>query len=304
MWLIVLMYAIFASSFPITKILRNYSPPIFLTGIRMFIGGGILLLYYALYKKKSCVIHKHQYWTYIQIILVGIYLNYIARFWAIKYLASVKACLLFNISPLLTSLFSYMFFKETISKKQWAGFAFGFSALIPVIITTSPSEAFFGEWGYLSWPELAMLFSVAADCYKWILMRKLVKDHTCSPVMANGLCMGLGGLLALITAFFVEGMFPVTSVVPFTGYITVYILISNIISYNLYGFLLRSYTATFLSLAGFMAPLFGAFYGWLFLGEHVSWHFYLSIAMLSIGLYLFYQDELRKNNAIKAGLPD
>lgn len=304
MWLIVLMYAIFASSFPITKILRMYTTPIFLTGVRMLIGGGILLTYYAFYRKKNCTIYKHQYWTYAQIIFIGIYLNYIARFWAIEYLTSVKACFLFNISPLLSSFFSYIFFGETISKKQWLGFFFGFSALAPIILTSSPSEAFMGEFAFVSWPELAMLFSVAADSYKWILMRKLVKEQTCSPVLANGLCMGLGGLFALITAFFIEGAFPVNHMVPFTGYILLYILISNIISYNLYGFLLRSYTATFLSLAGFMAPLFAAFYGWALLNEHISWHFYLSIVMLAIGLYLFYQDELRKNNALKTGIAD
>lgn len=298
MWLIILMYAIFASSFPITKILRMYTSPIFLTGIRMLIGGGILLLYYAFYRKKSCKIYTHQYWTYAQIIVIGIYLNYIARFWAIEYLTSIKACFLFNISPLLSSLFSYLFFGETISKKQWLGFFFGFSALVPIIITSSPSEAFMGEFAFISWPELAMLFSVAADSYKWILMRKLVKEHTCSPIMANGLSMALGGALALGTSFFIEGAFPVTKVVPFSCYIALYILISNIISYNLYGFLLRSYTATFLSLAGFMSPLFAAIYGWLFLNERISWHFYVSIVILAMGLYLFYQDELRKNNIL------
>lgn len=302
MWLIVLMYAIFASSFPITKILRTYTSPIFLTGVRMLIGGSILLIYYTFYRKKSCRIYKHQYWIYAQIIFIGIYLNYIARFWAIEYLTSIKSCFLFNISPLLTSFFSYIFFGETISKKQWLGFVFGFAALVPIIITSSPLEAFFGEFAFFSWPEVAMLFSVAADSYKWILMRKLIKEQTCSPVLANGLCMGLGGLLALLTAFLVEGIFPVTSVVPFVSYLGIYILISNVISYNLYGYLLRSYTATFLSLAGFMAPLFAAFYGWLFLNEHVSWHFYVSIIMLAIGLYLFYQDELRKNNSLKTEL--
>ena len=43
--LIILMYALFASSFTMGKILVSYGPPIFLTGIRMFIAGSILLIY-------------------------------------------------------------------------------------------------------------------------------------------------------------------------------------------------------------------------------------------------------------------
>ena len=288
---VILMYAIFASSFPITKILLSYTEPFFLTGVRMIAGGSILLFYYKGYHKRSCSIARGQYAIYAQIIIIGFYINYIARFWSINYLSSAKAGFIFTLYPLISSLLSFFFFGETISKKQWLGFTFGICSVAPLLITTSASEKIIGEIWIFSWPELAMLLSVVADCYKWILIRKLVLDRNCSPFMVNGICMITGGILALLTAFPTEGLFPVTSLLPFVIYMTLYILISNIISYNLYGFLLRSYT--FLSLAGFMAPLFAAFYGWLFLHEHISWHFYLSATMLACGLYLFYQDELR-----------
>ena len=290
---VILMYAIFASSFPITKILLSYTEPFFLTGVRMIVGGSMLLLYYTLYRKKKCAIAKTHYFIYAQIILIGFYLNYIARFWSINYLSSAKASFIFTIYPLISSLLSYFFFGETTSKKQWLGFAFGICSIIPILIPLSPPEPTIGHLWIFSWPELIMLFSVVADCYKWILMRKLVLDRTRSPVMVNGLCMTAGGLLALLTAFPTEGLFPVSALLPFIGYMSLYIIISNIISYNLYGLLLRSYTVTFMSLAGFMAPLFAALYGWLFLHENISEHFFLSAIMLAIGLYLFYQDELR-----------
>ena len=292
---VILMYAIFASSFPITKILLSYTAPFFLTGVRMITGGSILLLYYSTYRKNRCSIAPSQYLVYAQIVIIGFYLNYIARFWSINYLSSAKAGLIFSLYPLISSLLSYLFFKETVTKKQWLGFAFGLCSVAPLMVITSPLESTVGQLWFFSGPELAMLLSVIADCYKWILIRKLVLDHTCSPFMVNGLCMTAGGLLALLTAIPVEGLFPVKSLLPFILYMGLYILISNVISYNLYGFLLRSYTVTFLSLAGFMAPLFAALYGWLFLHEHISWHFYVSATMLACGLYLFYQDELRNN---------
>ena len=290
---VILMYAIFASSFPLTKILLSYTQPFFLTGVRMIIGGGILLFYYTIYRKNKCTVARTQYFVYAQIIFIGFYLNYIARFWSINYLSSAKAGLIFTLYPLISSLLSYFFFNETVSKKQWLGFTFGLCSVAPLLVLTSPAEITMGQLWIFSWPELAMLASVVADCYKWILMRKLVLDRSCSPFMVNGLCMTAGGLLALLTAFPTEGLLPVTSLAPFIIYMGLYILISNVISYNLYGFLLRTYTVTFLSLAGFMAPLFAALYGWLFLHEHISWHFYISATMLACGLYLFYQDELR-----------
>lgn len=288
---VILMYAIFASSFPLTKILLSYTEPFFLTGVRMITGGTILLFYYTTYQKKKCAIAKTQYSIYAQIILIGFYLNYIARFWSINYLSSAKASCLFAISPLIASLFSYLFFGETTSKKQWLGFTFGLCSILPIFIPFSSSGSIIRHALLFSWPEWIMLFSVIADCYKWILIRKLVLDHTCSPFMVNGLCMTIGGILALLTSFPTEGIFPISSILPFVCYMGIYILISNIISYNLYGFLLRSYTVTFMSLAGFTAPLFASFYGWLFLHESISGHFFLSVGMLTVGLYLFYQDE-------------
>jgi drug/metabolite transporter (DMT)-like permease len=58
--------------------------------------------------------------------------------------------------------------------------------------------------------------------------------------------------------------------------------------------LLRRFTATFVSFAGFTTPLFTAILGWFFLGETVTMSFYLSTIVVFSGLYLFYQDELQK----------
>lgn len=288
---VILMYAIFASSFPLTKILLSYSEPFFMTGIRMVAGGILLLFYYAVYKKNSFTITKDQYLLYLQIIIIGFYLNYIARFWSINYLSTAKASCIFAINPLIASLFSYLFLGETTSKKQWLGFAFGMCSLIPIFLPLTITDSLISHSLMFSEPERILLFSVIADCYKWILIRKLVLYHSCSPIMVNGLSMAIGGILALLTAFPIEGFLPVSSLIPFIGYMVLYIFISNVISYNLYGFLLRSYTVTFMSLAGFMAPLFASFYGWFFLQEELHSNFFLSVAMLAVGLYLFYQDE-------------
>jgi drug/metabolite transporter (DMT)-like permease len=66
-----------------------------------------------------------------------------------------------------------------------------------------------------------------------------------------------------------------------------------LICYNLYGYLLRRFSATFMSFAGLTTPLFTALFGWIFLGEVASPAFYLSFSILSVGLLLFYQEELK-----------
>ena len=144
--------------------------------------------------------------------------------------------------------------------------------------------------------KLQYLISVAMHSYSWIVMRRLVKEKGYAPMMANGITMTCGGVLALITSFIFESNQPVTELAPFFGWLALVILISNIICHNLYGFLLNKYTATFMSFAGFLTPLFTALYGVLFLSECITWHFYLSSIIVFVGLILFYQEELKKRH--------
>ncbi len=68
---------------------------------------------------------------------------------------------------------------------------------------------------------------------------------------------------------------------------------SNII-WNEGTFLILTVLNPFFIIFGFLSPLFTALYGWILLGEMVSWHFYVSCIVVFIGLYLFYQEELQE----------
>ncbi len=294
MLLIVVLYALWALSVTTSKELLSYTPPIFLTGSRMFIAGIILLIWQYVYANEHFQFKRKDIWLYLQIVFFGVYSTNILRFWAMESISASKSMFLFNFSPFLSSLYSYFAFNERVSKTQWLGLGIGVVGMIPILMSTSPAEQTAGEFLFLSWAEIATLLSVAAQAYSWIVMRTLVRDMSYSPMMINGLCMTVGGAMALVTAFFVEGAFPVTDPIPFIAMLSFIILISNIICHNLYGFLLRQYTATFLSFAGFMAPLFAAAIGWVTKSEVVTWHFYVSSVVVFIALYLFYKDELRQ----------
>ncbi|MCA9770220.1 DMT family transporter [Candidatus Dependentiae bacterium] len=296
MILIILLYALFGASFPMGKVLLHYTTPLFLAGSRMFLAGLVLLAYQYFHTHAEFKFKRKHIFYYAQIIFCGIYMAYILRFWALSELTATKTCFIYNLSPFFASLYSYLFFKEVITSKQWLGLIIGFCGFIPILLNTSSTEQAAGEFFFLSWYEIAVIGSVALHSYSWIVMRKLVKDKSYEPPMVNGITMTAGGLLSLITSVFWDGFAPVSDVMPFLGYLTGVIIISNIICFNLYGHLLRYYTATFVSFAGFMGPLFTAFYGWFFLEESVTWHFYISAAIVFLGLYLFYQDELSSTN--------
>ncbi len=230
-----------------------------------------------------------------------------------------KAMFMFNLAPFLSALFSYIFLNEEMSRKKWLGLCIGVIGFIPILISPlSPIAALNAFWNLLTttpkitegitptqfgipWPELAVLASVISHSYNWIVIRKLVRDNSYSPAMINGLTMFVGGICALITSPYYEGLSPVTNFLEFAKLLACVILISNLICHNLYAYLLKVYTATFLSFAGFMSPLFAALYGWLWLSEKITPHFYVSSVIVFIGLLLFYQDEME---SIKQEIPE
>ncbi len=258
----------------------------------MFIAGILLLIYQYFYAHEHFKFKRSHIPLYAQLIIIGTYASYILRFWALESLTASKSMFLYNCAPFMTSLYSYFFFSEKMTRKQWFGLFLGMVGLIPLLMSSSPAEQTFGEFLFISWPEVATILSVAAYSYSWIVMRTLIRDKSYSPMMVNGISMFAGGLLALITSFFVEGPFPVTNFWPFITLLAFIIIISNIICHNLYGHLLRKYSATFLSFAGFLGAPFAAIYGFFLKNEVITWHFYLSSVIVFVALYLFYKDEM------------
>ncbi len=297
MTLIIFLHALFGTSFPISKHLLGICSPIFLAGTRMVIAGLFLLAYQYFWPTAIFKFKKKHWYIFAQIIIFGIFITYILRFSALKYLPAGKTAFFYNFSPFLSSLYAYLLFGEKMRKQQWLGLLIGFIGMIPIIISISPQEASFNEMLYISLPELAIIISVVLHSYSWIMIQRLVRDKDYSPMMVNGICMTIGGFLALITSLCVEQSFP-TDVAEFTLWLGIIILTCNILAHNIYGYLLKHYSATFLSFSGFLGPLFATFYGWAFLKEQVTWHFYISATVVFCGLYLFYKGEL-DNKSIK-----
>lgn len=302
MFLITALQALWASSIPMSKLMLTMCPPIFLAGLRMF-AAGILLIIYEWYRKTALNLSRQHLWYFVQIIFFGVYLKYILRYWGLAQLSSVKMAFMLNITPFCVALFSYIFFKEKLSYKQWSGLALGFVGLLPIFLVSTPSEKFFGEITVFSLAELAILAEIAAHSYGLIIARKMVRDSGYSPALTNGIRMFGGGALALLTSLVAESHLPVTHVTQLAGWLTLIIFVSNIICHNLYFYLLNYYSATFLSFSDFLSPLFVALYGWLFLHEAITWHYPVSSLVVFAGLYLFYQDEITQNVHVPAFLP-
>lgn len=299
MYLIFLLYIICASMFTISKWGLYFSEPFFYVAVRLILSGFLLLGYSLIFSRKNTIkdLVKNiisDWFLFSQIILFHIYLTYICDLYALKNITSIESSFLYNLSPFISALLSYLFFSELMTPKKWFGLLLGFASLLPGLV--SQGIYYQEEFSFSLVPKILTLIAVASSAYGWIILRKLVKYKNYSPVFVNGFGMLFGGFLSLMTSYYFESWapYPVTDWLPFIQSVILIIIVSNIIFYNLYGYLLNFYTATLLSFAGFLCPIFTAIFGWIFLGESVSIWLFFSFILLIIGIYIFYQEELKQ----------
>lgn len=299
MLLVFFVYALFASVFTIAKTGLEYTEPFFFVGSRMFLAGILLLAYQFVFNRDKFVFRWESVWRIGALAFFAIYLTNTFEFWGLQYLTSSKTCFIYSLSPFVSAFFSYLIFAERLTVKKWIGMVIGFAGMLPILLSQSTAEEFAGQFFIFSWAELAVMGAAVSSVYGWILLKQLIQEENYSPIMANGLGMCLGGTMALSHSFYAESWqpVPVTEYLPFLACALCLILISNFICYNLYGFLLKRFSATFMSFAGLSTPLFSALFGSFFLGETISWHFFVSLSIVSLGLLFFYFEELETKQA-------
>jgi drug/metabolite transporter (DMT)-like permease len=295
---VIAMYALWSSMFSIAKLALQYSTPLFLTGTRMVLASFFILSYLLLFKPQVFRLNKKQILSLTLLGFFSIYLANILEFWALQYLTAAKTCFIYSLTPFFAALLSYIHFGEKMNTQKWLGLLLGFIGILPVMFLQTGSEDILNINGFLSWPTLAVMGAALFSVYGWVILRIAVKDDQVSPLTANGISMLLGGSLALIHSYFIDHWDPLpvatSYILPFMGWTGLMTMVSNLICYNLYGMMLKKFTATFLSFLGLLSPIFASLHGWFFLSEPFSYLIIGSTLLVSIGLWIVYSAELKQ----------
>lgn len=297
-FLVILLFATWSLAFPLGKSLVSQASPLFVTALRMSFAGLALIVYLWMKKGLKKSLNKKEWLSIIILGFISIFLTNILEFYSLKSLSASKVCFLYSLSPFLTALFSYFHFKEKMTKKKWLGMCIAFLAIAIGFIDSITLKSIQISFG---WPDIAMLFAVLFSVYGWILLRMLVKSSM-SHIFANAMSMIIGGFLALFISSTIEpNIFSTLKTLPNTFYLTILLItiISNFICYNLYGFLLNRFTATFMSFFGLLSPIFTSIHSFLILGEVPSLYILLSTPCILLGLFIFYQEELKQGYVVK-----
>lgn len=314
---LIMLNMLFASTFTLAKAALAYVQPIFFIGMRMAIAGILLLGFQYFFRSYAKIDTKQLRW-FLAVMVFHIYIPFVFEFWALQYISSAKTALLYSCTPFITALLAYYFYDEKFTQKKWIGLLIGFVGFLPILLTHDVAESNMGRLFFLSTAEIVLLIGICSSVIGWLLVKKLVRENF-SAIQVNGIGMFGGGVLALITSCITEKN-PFTVQVPqqasalsaklehflltyfsahevdiflFVLYMLLLIFIANIVCYNLYAFMLRRFSATLLALSGLMIPGFAAIFGVVFLGEHISWQFLVSVIVVCVGLVIFYREDIR-----------
>ena len=295
MFLVFLVNILYAFICPLGKAALAYTSPLFLTGFRMILGGCIILGYQYFFRRAHFKITASAWRPLVIASVFAIYLTNWLEFAALDYLSPAKTTFLYNLYPFVSALLSFLYVNEQLSRLKWLGILCGILGSLPLLISADPAgPSLIKYFGIVSLPEIALLISVIACPLGWLFIQNAVCKHNCDSIMANGITMLFGGLLALMHSYSTElwQPVPISNIRGFALTTGSLLLLSNIVCNTLYIELLKTYSVTFLSFTGFITPLITALIDWLFFGYTVSPAFYVSSILMATGFYIFYTQEL------------
>lgn len=299
---VIILNFLFSVNLILRKIILDCTQPLFFQGIRLTIAGIILLGYLYFYNRPLLRFQRKDIGLFFQASLFFSYLSYVLAVITLDDLSSARFAFMFNLSPFITALICFFYLHEALNRKEIASLIIGFIGFMPLLFVGTQDGI--DSVSFFSIPGLQLFLSTIAYAYGWIVVSQLVKKKNYSPLLVTGIAFFCGGVATLLTSFIFENWFvvaPVSDIFKFTTYLIAIIFISEIIASNMYAALLKRYSVTFLSFAGFLYPLFSALLGWLFLQEKITYNFFISATIVGLALYLFQlseKDKAKKGNVL------
>lgn len=292
--LVFFMYAMFALTFILGSASVHYASPIFFIGLRMALTSAVIFISLAIFRLNWRV-PRRDWWLFGLLGVFHIFIPYVGENIVFKYLPAAQVSLMWNLSPLVTALFAWLLLRERMTFIKFIGLLVGFLGFIPTLVYEYLHEIGLRSVFLLSAADWLLLLAIVSAAAAWSLVR-LLRQRGYGALIINVWSMLLGSVLSFIVSWFFEPWhpFPVSNwgmTMWCAGWL---VLTGGILGYNLYGHLLKKYTATFLSFAGSITPFFTAFLAWFFLHDTLNPVFFFSTFITCIGLYLVYQQELRQ----------
>ncbi|MBE1442794.1 DMT family transporter [Paenibacillus sp. OAS669] len=286
--LIAALVILWGVSFPINKMMLQYTPPLLFAGMRT-LAGAILLMLLMLPKRKQIQWKQHKH-VYILSSLLNVVLFFGLQTYGLKMMSSGLFSVLVYLQPVLVALFAWIWLGEHMSVLKGIGLTFGILGV--AAISTR------GEAGHIS--TIGVMLGIGTSI-SWALGTVYVKKVS-SVVhfmwLAALQCL-IGGIILIIAGSLAEPWSEIQWNPIFWSGLGFSSIFGVTGSWILYFTLVNSGEASVVTSYTFLVPIVSVLTGMLFL--HESFTLYLLLGLIFIGISIGMVNLKPKSSPLKSG---
>ncbi|MCU4754337.1 DMT family transporter [Halobacteria archaeon AArc-curdl1] len=288
--LFLVLAAVWGTAFVAISAGLEYFPPVLYAALRYDIAG-IIMLAYAAYVLDDVVPRGREQWLLVTIgsvLLIAAYHAFL--FIGQQHTTAAAAAIVVSLSPVLTTGFARLLVpSDALSPLGLVGVAIG---LVGVAVIAQPDP---NDLLATNAVAIALVFFAAASfALGSVLTRRLEAEM---PIESMEAWSMLGGavLMHLLSLALREPIEPRTWVQPEAlGALAYLALVSSALGFLLYFVLLERLGAVEINMVSYVAPIFAAVFGWLYLGEVIDATTVFGFALIAVGFVLVKRRALRE----------
>ena len=261
----------------LVKIVNYGIHPIFQVGLRSVIAVIPVLIFCILFKKKISIRDG----SLIPGIICGAIfaLEFVLLFFALEFTSVARSSILFYSMPVWLGIAAHFLIKnEKLNSKKLLGFLISVIAVSIALFTKND----LGEGGIIG-----DVFALCAS-FLWativLIVRKTKLNRSC-PEMQLLYQLIVSSIVILPISYYFGFYFREINI----GVTIIFLFQAIVIvaaGFLIWFWTLSVYPATSIASFSFFGPIFGVFFGWLILKEEISILIFLSLALVSCGIYL------------------
>lgn len=255
-------------------------PPVFQSGVRAF-GATVLLILWSRWRGISLFTNDGSLWA--GLLAGGLFsFEFACIYLALSLTGASRVTVFLYTSPFWVAALLPLFVKsERLSRMQWLGLSCAFAAVV-FALWDGLQTAGAGRWGDL----LALLAGAS-----WGLTTVTIRSTSLAKLSAERLLFYQiacsAAVLPLVSLAFGESW---PSLSQWSGFAWVSMFLQTVVgafaSYLLWMWMLTRYPAAKMSAFVFLTPVFALVFAALWLGEPVTPHLVLAIALVCVGIIL------------------
>ena len=254
---------------------------ILFAGVRFTLAGILVILFGSILSRKILLPKRSSCKNILIICLFQTVIQYLFFYIGMAHTSGVKASIVEASNVFLAILVTNLIFhqkKHTFSKML--GCVIGFAGVILINLTGSGLEG-----GMTMTGEGFILLSAAAYAVSSVLIKRFSVYE--NPVVISGYQFMIGGLIMIVVGLAGGGSLHPTS--PASALMMLYMVLISVVSFTIWGILLKYNPVSRVAVFGFMNPVFGVVLSALLLKEYSQIPLFqcvASLVLVCLGIYI------------------